>query len=333
MRMGSICDIKGIKVGHCTDPRRPTGCTVVLVEDGAVAGVDVRGSAPGTRETDLLNPVNTVERVHAVLLSGGSAFGLGAASGVMKFLEERGIGYPTVAGPVPIVPAAVIFDLNLGDPKIHPDLGAGYEACRGASCASCQEGSLGAGAGATVGKLFGFQHAMKGGVGTSSIQVGPWIVGAIAVANCAGDVVDPTTGRILAGSRVTDGKTLRGTIASIKRGEFVSQLLGGNTTLAVVATNAQLSKAEVSKLAQMAQDGVARVIQPAHTAFDGDALFALSTGERPVESTLKAEMLTILGTLAAEAVSQAILRAVICAKGLPNLPACVDLGEVKLDES
>ncbi len=329
--MGSICDIDGVKIGHYTDPSRPTGCTVVLVEAGAVAGVDVRGSAPGTRETDLLNPINTVEKVHAILLSGGSAFGLEAASGVMKFLEERGIGYQTGAARIPIVPAAVLYDLNLGDPKIRPGPQAGYEACRQATPESCQEGSFGAGAGATVGKLFGFEFGMKGGVGTASLQVGPWLVGAIVAVNCVGDVVDPATGRILAGSRTPEGKTLRDSVASMKRGESISRPFSENTTLAVLVTNVQLNKAAVSKLAQMAQDGLARAIHPAHTPYDGDTVFALSTGEHPVGSIPKVEILTILGTLAAEAVSQAILRAVTLAKGLPNLPAYADLMEGKPD--
>ncbi|HVN81898.1 MAG TPA: P1 family peptidase [Terriglobia bacterium] len=329
--MGSICDIAGVKIGHYTDPRRPTGCTVVMVEGGAVAGVDVRGSAPGTRETDLLNPVNTVEKINAILLSGGSAFGLEAASGVMKFLEERGIGYPTGAGRVPIVPAAVLYDLNLGDPTIRPGLQAGYEACRQANPEGCQEGNFGAGAGATVGKLFGFEFGMKGGVGTVSLRAGPWLVGAIVAVNCSGDVVDPATGRILAGARSSDRKTLRGSVASIKRGEPICRPLGENTTLAVLGTNVQLNKAEVTKLAQMGQDGLARAIHPAHTHYDGDAVFALSTGEYFVGTIPRVEILTTLGILAAEAVSQAILRAVSHAKGLPNLPAHADLTEGKPD--
>ena len=329
--MGNICDIKGVKVGHYSDPRRPTGCTVVLVEAGATAGVDIRGSAPGTRETDLLRPVNTVEKIHAILLSGGSAFGLEAASGVMKFLEEQGIGYATGAARVPIVPAAVLYDLNLGDPKIRPGMHSGYEACRQASDEESREGSFGAGAGATVGKLFGFEFAMKGGVGTASLQVGPWKVGAIVDVNCAGDVVDPATGQILAGSRTAEGNTFRGTVASIKRGELISRLLGENTTLAVLATNVLLSKADVNKLAQMAQDGLPRAIHPVHTPYDGDTVFALSTGEYLAGSISKAEVLTVLGTLAAEVVSQAIIRAVVSAKGLPNLPAYTDLLEGQTD--
>ena len=327
--MGSICDIAGIKIGHYTDRRRPTGCTVIIVEAGAVAGVDVRGSAPGTRETDLLNPINTVEKVNAILLSGGSAFGLEAASGVMKFLEEQGIGYPTGAARVPIVPAAVLYDLNLGDAEIRPGAEAGYEACRQANSEVCQEGNFGAGAGATVGKLFGFEFAMKGGVGTACLRVGPFLVGAIAVVNCSGDVHDPATGRILAGARSPDGRTLRNSVASMERGESIRRPLGENTTLAVLGTNVQLNKAEVSKLAQMAQDGLARAIHPAHTPYDGDAVFALSTGDYPIGSIPKAEILTTLGTLAAEAISRAILRGVSRAKGLPNLPAYADLTEDK----
>jgi L-aminopeptidase/D-esterase-like protein len=247
----------------------------------------------------------------------------------MKFLEEQGIGYRTGVATVPIVPAAVLYDLNLGDPKIRPDLEAGYQACRQAASENCQEGSLGAGAGATVGKLFGFEFGMKGGVGTSSLQIGSWLVGAMVAVNCVGDVVDSTTGRIIAGSRTPAGKTLRDSVASMKRGEFLSCPFSQNTTLAVVVTNVQLDKAAVSKLAQMAQDGLARAIYPAHTPYDGDTVFALSTSEHPVGSIPKEETLTLLGTLAAEAVSQAILRAVTRAKGLPNLPAYSDLVEGK----
>ncbi len=293
----------------------------------------MRGSAPGTRETDLLDPVNTVDKIHAILLSGGSAFGLDAAAGVMQFLEERGIGYETGAARIPIVPAAVIFDLNVGDASVRPDRQAGYAACRQAHTRECQEGSVGAGTGATVGKVFGIEHAMKGGVGTASIQSGPWVVGALVVVNCFGDVVDPCSGRILAGSRIVDGKGLRNSVAWMKQREQFDGPLGENTTLGVVATDARLTKAETSKLAQMAQDGLARAINPVHTPFDGDTVFALSTGEQPVDPESRASVLTILGTLAAEVVSQAICRAVMSAVGLPGIPGYAEWVGSQVDGS
>jgi L-aminopeptidase/D-esterase-like protein len=336
---GGISDVAGIKVGHYTDSRRPTGCTVILAESGAVAGVDVRGSAPGTRETDLLNPLNTVEKVHAIVLAGGSAFGLEAATGVMQYLEEQGIGYETRVGKIPIVPAAILFDLDLGNPKIRPDREAGYQACKMAKVDSCEEGNVGAGAGATVGKLFGFNRAMKSGIGTASIRVGSVIVGAIVAVNAVGDVVDPHTGKILAGARATDGKTLINSIEQIRQGNLSSvQPFKQNTTLGVVATNVELSKIQASKLAQMAHDGLARSINPVHTPYDGDVLFALSTGtsSRSTESTLMGSDedvstgtplpdLTLIGSIGAHVVAKAVCRAVLAAKGLLGLPGHTDL--------
>ena len=318
---GAITDVAGIKVGHFTDPRRPTGCTVILAEEGAVGGVDVRGSAPGTRETDLLNPMHLVEKVHAVVLTGGSAFGLDAATGVMRYLEERGIGYDAGVAKVPIVPAAVLFDLALGDAKIRPDASAGFAAAGDASSAPPAEGNVGAGAGATVGKLFGFARAMKGGIGTASVTVANLTAGAIVAVNAVGDVIDPATGNVVAGARTPDGKRTLNAARAVLRGELPSMLRPGTATaIGPIATNAVLTKAQAQKLAQMAHDGLARTINPVHTMFDGDTIFALATGKanRPGNMTL-------LGIMAAEAMAAAVLRAVLRARGLPGLPAARDL--------
>jgi len=322
---GSITDVTGVKVGHSTDKRRPTGCTVVLVEDGAVAGVDVRGGAPGTRETDLLNPENLVEKVYAVLLSGGSAFGLDAASGVMKYLEEHNIGFdvqlPNVPK-VPIVPAAILFDLDLGDPKIRPTSESGYKACQSASTGPVAEGSVGAGAGATVGKMLGLKWAMKGGVGTASIRLADGVVvGAIVAVNAWGDVRDPATGQIIAGARSPDGKGFANVIEKLKAGIKLESLLPGrNTTIGVVATNVALTKAQTTKVAQMAHDGLARTVNPVHTPYDGDTIFALATGKSDTQANV-----TVIGAMAAEAMAEAVVRAVMEADGLPEIPSYKDL--------
>jgi L-aminopeptidase/D-esterase-like protein len=322
--IGSLTDVEGISVGHFTDSRRPTGCTVVLCEKGAVAGVDVRGGAPGTRETDLLNPINTVQQIYGVVLSGGSAFGLDTASGVMRYLDEKGIGFHLGQIVVPIVPAAILFDLNLGDPKIRPTADSGYAACRAANSGPVAEGNVGAGAGATIGKLFGMQYAMKSGLGTASLRAGKsgLIVAALAAVNAAGDVYFPRTGELLAGARTADGKHLRNSISQIRAGERVLADEGEqkNTTLAVVATNARLTKPQATKVAQMAQDGLARAINPTHTPFDGDTVFALATG------TLDASVdAGAVGALAAEVVADAIVRAVLRATSLPDYPSHADL--------
>jgi len=315
---GGITDIEGVRVGHFTESRRPTGCTVVLFEHGAIGGVDVRGSAPGTRETDLLSPINTVERVNALVLSGGSAFGLETASGVMRFLEENQAGYRVGSIVVPIVPAAILFDLSLGDSKIRPNAEAGYAACRAASKAVPREGNIGAGAGATVGKMFGMKAAMKSGIGTASLAIGSsgLIVGAIVAVNAWGDVRDRQTGKILAGARAEDSKSFLDSMAQILAGATLARSHGGgNSTIGIVATNAALTKTETAKLAQMAHDGLARTINPIHTAFDGDTIFAAATG-----SAARADVSSI-GAVAAEAVAQAVNRAVLAAAGLPGLPA------------
>lgn len=325
----SITDVAGIKVGHFTDTRRPTGCTVILCEEGATGGVDVRGSAPGTRETDLLDPKNLVQQVHAVVLSGGSAFGLETATGVVRWLEERGIGYDVGVAKVPIVPAAILFDLGVGDAKIRPDAEAGYKACKAATTNPPAEGNVGAGAGAIVGKMFGGKRAMKGGIGTASIKLPGLTIGAIVAVNAVGDVIDPATGKLIAGARTADGKKLAGTMAGILRGEALPPMLGGtNTTIGLIATDAKLDKAQAQKVAEMAQDGLARAINPAHTMFDGDTIFAVATGK--TTSTNPANV-TLIGALAAEAMSQAIVRAIRAARGIQispgqNLPSAADLG-------
>lgn len=302
-------------MGHCTDARRPTGCTVVLAPGGAVGAVDVRGAAPGTRETDLLAPGNVVETVHAVLLSGGSAFGLDAAGGVMRWLDEQGIGLVVGPARVPIVPAAVLFDLPLGDARVRPDAASGYAACQAATREAPAEGNVGAGAGAAVGKIFGFQRAMKGGIGTASVRVDGVTVGAIVACNALGDVVDPATGRVLAGARTADGSALLNAREALLRGEEARPMLAGsNTTIGVIATDAVLTKVQAGRLATQGHDGLARCIHPVHTLSDGDALFALATGA----SGRTLGMMT-LGAMAAEACTLAVLRAVRAARAV-SLP-------------
>ena len=315
--------VAGLEVGHFTDSRRPTGCTVILARAGAVAGVDVRGSSPGTRETALLDPVNAIDSVHAIVLAGGSAFGLDAAGGVMRWLDERGAGAsigPTLR--VPIVPAAILFDLWVGDSRIRPDADAGYAACEAASAGPVAEGNVGAGAGASVGKLFGIERAMKGGLGTASVCVGGITVAALVAVNAIGDVVDPGTGKVVAGARTADGLGLADTMASLRRGEIPARLqAGAATTIAVVATDALLTKAEATKVAQMAHDGLARSIDPVHTMGDGDVVFAMATG-----TAGRTAPATLVGALAASVLAEAVLRGVRAAVsigggGLPDLPA------------
>lgn len=321
----SIVDVAGLSVGHFTDARRPTGCTVVLTPQGATCGVDVRGAAPGTRETELLSPLNAVDKVHAVLLAGGSAFGLDAAGGVMRWLEERGAGVPVGPVRVPIVPAAILFDLWLGDARVRPDAAAGYAACAAASRERPAQGSVGAGAGASVGKLYGIARAMKGGIGTASLRVGGITVGALVAVNALGDVIDPASGRPVAGARSADGQHLLGTLNAILAGDLPAPFQPGSaTTIGVVATDAALNKAQANKVAQMAHDGLARAINPVHTMGDGDTLFALATGE-----TGRAADVTLIGALAAEATARAVLNAVraagrLAGPGLPELPCASD---------
>ena len=353
--------VGGIKVGHFTLTERPTGCTAILTEAGATAGVDVRGGAPGTRETDLLQPLNTVQQVHAIVLSGGSAFGLDAATGVVRYLEEKGVGYDVGIAKVPIVPAAILFDLRVGGkPSVRPTADCGYRAAQAATAGPVAEGNVGAGAGATVGKSAGPGRAMKAGIGTASITTAEGLVVAALVAvNAVGDIIDPASGRVIAGVRTADGKGLADARKVVRGGEFgvlrprvepprpaapgstgrhedpISPVAGpvstwrhedpispvaGNTTIGVVATNAVLTKAEAQKVAQMAHDGFARAISPAHTPSDGDTIFALATGTRPGDANVG-----LIGALAAEVMADAILRAASQATGLPGYPAARDL--------
>lgn len=313
-----LCRVVGLEVGHHTLTHRDTGCTVVLCRRGAVAGVDVRGGAPGTRETDLLAPDALVERIHGVLLTGGSAFGLDAAGGVMRWMEERGIGFRIASVVVPIVPAAVLFDLWHGDARIRPDAAAGYAACEKATTQAPVQGSAGAGAGASVGKLFGIERAMRGGIGSASITTDGVTVGALIAVNAVGDIIDPANDRVVAGARADDGSfidtqqaLLQGRHSTLLRHES-SQHAGGATVIGVVATDVALTKAQAKRLATMAHDGLARTIRPAHTPADGDTLFALSTGQ----SSAPVDLMT-LGAMAADVVARAVLRAVRLASTEP----------------
>jgi L-aminopeptidase/D-esterase-like protein len=323
----AITDVRGIEVGHAQNTEALTGCTVILCRKGAVAGVDVRGGAPGTRETDLLNPINLVQKIHAIVLAGGSAFGLDAASGVMRYLEEQKIGFNTGVARVPIVPSAILYDLNIGRADVRPDSAMGYLAAAQASSAPPREGNIGAGTGASVGKMFGASLAMKSGLGTASMDIGGGVVvGAIVAVNAWGDVLDPHTHAIIAGLRSGKIGPLRigkkdyfaDTLAMLKSpiGRGILGLTSrANTVIGVVATNASLTKAQTTKVAQMAQDGLARTVRPAHTLLDGDVIFALSTG------TKKADVSTI-GAFAAEVMAEAIVRGVQnagAAGGLPGL--------------
>lgn len=322
---GHIARVQGIQVGHFTDPRRPTGCSVVLCPQGAVGGVDVRGAAPGTRETDLLDPSHLVQQVHGITLSGGSAWGLDAASGTVRWLEDQGAGLDIGVGRIPLVPAAVLFDVMLGDMRIRPDAAAGYAACQAASHERPAEGSVGAGAGAVVGKIFGHARAMKGGIGTASFTVDGVTVGALVACNALGDVYHPHTGQLLAGARTADGQELLGARDALLRGEAPSAILAGsNTTLGVVATDAQITKPQAQRLATVAHDGLARAINPVHTMSDGDTLFALGTGQ----SGRSLGLMTLF-TLAAEAVALATARAILLAQsvdvaGQERLPSWAD---------
>ena len=318
-RLGNaITDVAGIRVGHFTNLEAATGCTVILCPQGAVAGVDVRGSAPGTRETDLLRPGTLVQEIHGLLLSGGSAFGLDAASGVMRYLEERGFGFKIGAGVVPIVPAAIIFDLGLVTHEVRPGAEDGYTACLNATDGPPEEGSVGAGTGATVGKMMGRDLATKGGIGTSSVRLGDIVVGAMAVVNALGDVVDPDTGRVLAGPRDVENRGFFRTVDVIaNRGrEPQAEAAPTNTTLAVIATNASLSKEQATKLAQMGHDGLALAVRPCHTMSDGDVVFTLATRGSQEQVDMNR-----LCSAATTAVSRAVIRAIETATGLGGTPS------------
>ena len=320
----TLTAVPGIKVGHHTIAERPTGCTAILVEGGAAAGVDVRGAAPASAETDLLKPVNLVQQVYAISLSGGSAFGLDSRTGIMRYLDEKNIGfkaYGTIN--VPIVPAASLIDLNVGtNPKIRPTADCGYRAAQAASTAPVAEGNVGAGTGATVGKSAGSARAMKGGIGSAAIQMPDGlIVAALVAVNAAGDIIDPATGKVVAGVRTADGKSLADARVLLTTGALRQPArIGENTTLAVVATNAALTKTQATKVAEMAHDGFARAIYPSHTMGDGDTIFALATGSQPGTADVSR-----VGALAAQVVADAIVRAARQATGIPGYPAARDL--------
>ncbi len=319
----AITDVPGIEVGHADDPEALTGCTVVLCRDGAVGGVDQRGGAPGTRETDPLRPLHLVQEVQAVVLSGGSAFGLEAATGVVRYLEEQGVGFDVGVAKVPIVPAAILFDLGLGASDVRPDAAMGYAACQHATAARPAEGNAGAGMGATVGKVLGIEQAMKSGIGTAAAALGGGlIVGALVAVNAFGDVVDPASGQILAGVRARDAEgpfaDALHTLAELAAQGPLRFGAPENTVIGVVASNARLGKEATNKVAQMAHDGIARAVRPAHTMFDGDTLFALSTGQ--VEADVN-----LVGAYAAETVAAAIVRAVEAAVSAGGLPARRDI--------
>ena len=322
----TLTAIPGLQVGHVTDLDAVTGCTVILCKDGATGGVDQRGGAPGTRETDLLRPIHLVEKAHAVLLTGGSAFGLDAAGGVMRYLEERKIGFNAGPAVVPIVPAAVIFDLGLGSADVRPDARMGYQACENASSAPVPQGCVGAGTGATVGKMLGPGQSMKSGIGSARLESGGGVlVSALVVVNALGDVIDPASSEILAGVR-------SGQLGPLKIGspggfantlDVMRSLVGraamgfasrGNTVIGVIATNAKLSKEEANKIAQMAQNGVGRTVRPAHTMLDGDTIFTLATGAKNAD-------VNIVGAFAAEVMAQAVVNAVRQASPLGGLPS------------
>jgi L-aminopeptidase/D-esterase-like protein len=312
---GTITDVRGIRAGHATDEAGLTGCTVVLCEGGAVGGVDQRGGAPGTRETDLLRPMHLVQKVHGVVLAGGSAFGLAAADGVMRYLAERKTGVHFGGAVVPVVPAAILFDLGLGRVDAYPDANMGYAACQAAGTGRLAEGNVGAGTGCSVGRLLGAGHATKTGIGGASIDLGGGlVVGAVIAVNALGDVVDEQ-GQILAGVRKLRGTGFAGSLAVLRSriGKLAMQV-GGATVIGVVATTALLNKEQANKVAQMAHDGLARCVRPAHTLYDGDTLFCLASGR------VRASV-TVVGAFAAEVVARAIMRAATTATGAGGLPA------------
>jgi len=311
---GSITDVQGLELGHAGDHSALTGCTVVLCRAGAIAGGVVRGLAPGTREMALLRPGTLVEKVHAILLTGGSAFGLAAADGVMRYLEEQGIGYNAGVARVPIVPGAVLFDLGLGDASVRPDVAMGYAACQVASAQESRQGNIGAGTGATVGKLMGIGRAMKAGVGMASLRTGRLVVAALVAVNAFGDIIDPSRKEIVAGARLADGEGFVNTALAMRSMVMRNVLAFKSTVIGVVATNARLDVAQANIIADVAHDGLARVVRPAHTLFDGDALFALAPGKVRAHQALVSDM-------ASETVSLAILNGVLAAEDAGGLPA------------
>ena len=319
MKEIKITDIKGFQVGQAENQKAGTGCTVILCRDGAVAGVDVRGGGPATRETDLLHPINMVQKIHAVMLSGGSAYGLDAASGAMQYLEEHGAGFDMQVAKVPIVCGASLFDLSVGDAHVRPDKEMGYAACVDAENDTVLEGNHGAGTGASVGKLLGFEHAMKSGIGTSGIQVGDLQVAAIVAVNACGNVVDYETNELLAGVYDShSGSVLKAQDVLFQQMDALRKLPEGNTTIGCIVTNAKLDKAQCTKIAGIAHNGYARAIHPVHTMSDGDSIFVLSSGEVEV-------MADAVGMLATEMMAKAIKRAVLHAESAYGLPAHSDV--------
>lgn len=319
MKTVRVTDIEGIRIGHAENLDAATGCTVILCEEGAVAGVDVRGGAPGTRETDLLNPMNMIEKIHGILLTGGSAFGLDAAGGVMQFLEERGVGFDVGVTKVPIVCGAALFDLVIGDHKVRPNKEMGYKACLNSNNEEVLEGSIGAGTGATIGKVLGPEFAMKGGLGTYTVKVGELMVGAIVAVNALGDVIDRESGEVIAGVLNEDKTSLRNTEdIMVAMYDNKKNLFNGNTTIGAVITNAKITKGEANKLASMAHNGYARSIYPVHTMHDGDTIFTLATGK--IEADLN-----VIGLLAAKVMEKAIVRAIKTSQGILGFKSYNDL--------
>lgn len=312
-----FAEIDGLKVGHAEDLQAGTGCSVVICEEGASGGVDVRGGSPGTRETDLLRPENQVDKVHAVLLAGGSAFGLDAAAGIMKYLEERNIGFDVGLTKVPIVCGAVLFDLVAGDYRVRPDFAMGYQAAENSNKEEDRRGNIGAGTGATVGKFLGPERAMKGGLGSYAIRLGELEVGALVAVNALGDVVDPRTGKILAGLLDDQGNLIGTEKALLENYASQRNVFNGNTTIGIVATNGIFNKAEANKIASMAHNGLATSIKPAHTIFDGDTIFTLATGR--VEADIN-----VVGYLAARAMENAVVDAIKAAESAYGFKAYRD---------
>jgi L-aminopeptidase/D-esterase-like protein len=325
METMNIADIPAIRLGNAQNFTAATGCTVILCPAGATAGVDVRGGAPGTRETDLLKPENLVEKIHGLILAGGSAFGLDAAGGVMRYLEEHGFGFDVGVARVPIVPAAVLFDLPCGDARVRPDQAMGYQACLNSEREEFAIGSLGAGTGATVGKVFGMEKAMKGGLGAHCVKIGELIVGALVAVNCLGDVIDPATGRIVAGAFQPEPfRFLDSEAGLLQQCDQTSNRFTGNTTIGAIITNANLTKAQATKVSSMAHDGYARTMRPAHTLLDGDTIFTLSVGGVAAD-------ISAVGAMAAKVMEQAVLVAVRSAASLAGFPSCQDIRALSVE--
>ena len=319
MREIAFSAIEDIKVGHAQNLEAATGCTVVLCEKGATAGVDVRGGAPGTRETDLLNPIRLIEKVHGILLAGGSAFGLDAAAGIIRYLEEKQVAFDVQVTKVPIVCGAALFDLAIGDHRVRPDKEMGYQACLNACSTECSQGNIGAGTGATVGKICGMKRAMKSGLESHALLVDGLKIGALVAVNCLGDVIDPNTGERLAGPLSEDMRTIENTETWMTESYAnLKNLFSSNTTIGVVATNAGLTKSQAIQVASMAQDGVARTMRPAHSMFDGDTIFALATENVRADAN-------VVGLLAARVVERAVIAAVKNTASLCGFKCYADL--------